>query len=1005
MTAELECTFLGETTIKLKHKPAVSLPSRKAEAMLIYLLCNKRPYSRELLADFFWDNRSPEQALANLRSLLSGLRRSFKPFLEITRQTVAVKEGSAYWLDTDAFQELAESEELADWETAVSLYKADFLAGFDVRDSRGFEEWLSLERERYQRTAVHLLRRLVQHFLDHKAYEKGIHYAARLLAISPLSESAHRQMMLLLTRNDQRTEALQHYQTCCAVLAEELGIDPSQQTTLLYERIRTASNTRRHNLPVPTIPFVGREDALTQIEAQLGRPSCRLLTLVGPGGIGKTRLALQIAKNSVGSYLNGVYHVPLAAVSAPEFIVPAIAQAVGYTFSGAVPPKEQLLSYLQAKEILLLLDNFEHLLAGSQLLAEMSRTLPDVKLIVTSRERLNLQTGWTFEVEPLPLPNGRLPYPNDALILFEKMAQRAQAGFKLSEESLPDVAQICRLVAGVPLGIELASAWVRQLSCAEIRQELQQGVAFLQTRAGDVPDRHRSLQAVFDHSWALLTAEEQAVLAQLTVFRAGFSREAAYQVAEATLWTLTALLDKSLLYREANGRYQMLAMVRQFAAVHLTKMPNLQNKACSRQAHYFLLLLHQQENRWQTVERQLALDLLSPEIENVRTAWQWAVTALEAPSETADAATIVQWLDQALISLFFLYESHGWFQDGAAAFGWALAALEEIVALPEQSPLPEQTYGRLLLRYGRFATFLGQYDKAQKVLQKARTHLQAADNVKEISLCSSYLAIVASFQGNYTQAMAEAQASLHLTEQINHLPGLAFVQNLRGTLAHRLGAYDDASRFYEASLQLRRQLGDQQGTAVALNNLGNLANAQQDYQTARRYYEESQLIFKEINHQPGQAATLGNAGVIAMRLGDLAEARRLCEESLVLKQTLGNRRSVSISLINLGEITCLLGEYDTSRRTYHEALRLTLTIQAQPLTLDALVGLANLLLEDAQSEQAVRLLQLAQHHPASSSETQERAIQQLAALGYAVDEAGELEDLEAVVNAILRPYA
>lgn len=993
MTAKLELILLGESTIKLNGKPAAELPSRKAEAMLIYLVCTQRPYSRELLADFFWDDRSSEQALANLRSLLSGLRHSFKPFLDISRQTVACKENSAYWIDAVAFQELAQSEAITDWETAVSLYQSDFLAGFDIRDSRGFEEWVTLERERHHRTAVHLLRRLVQHFLDHQQYEKGIHYAARLLAISPLSEWAYRQMMLLLARNDQRAEALRQYQLCCAVLAEELGIDPSPETTMLHDRIRAAVDSRRHNLPVATTPFVGRAQELTQIQTQLVRPSCRLLTLVGPGGIGKTRLALQVAQTAVGTTLNGVFFVPLAAVPAPDFIIPAIAEAVGFTFAGAAPPKSQLFNYLQAKEMLLVLDNFEHLLKGSQLLAEMSQSLPDVKLLVTSRERLNLQTESIFEIGPLPLPNGRIDDMADSLKLFAQLAQRAQAAFALTPEIMPDAAQICRLVAGVPLGIELASAWVRQLSCAEIAQELATGIGFLQTRAGDVPDRHRSLQAVFDHSWSLLTEEEQHTLAQLTVFRGGFTREAARQVTQASLWTLTALVDKSLLHREANGRFEMLEMVRQFAAARLEAHPELENNARARHAQYYLLLLHHQEEYWQS-QRQQAFDLLTPEIENVRAAWQWSVAAVEDPALAADA---IDWLDRALISLFFLYESRGLFQDGAAAFGWAMAALVEV------SGQAKQTYGRMLVRYGRFAIFLGQYEKAQQVLEQALGHLENDASVKEISLCHCYLSIVTGFQGNYERAKAEAEAGYELTKSINHVPGLAFAQNLRGTLAQQMGDYAAAHDYFQESLALRQQMGDVHGTAVALNNLGNLANAQQDYEAARRYYEESQLLFKEINHRPGRAATLGNAGVAAMRLGELAEARRLHDESLLLKQELGNRRSIGISLINLGEVLCQLGESDASRRAFHEALRLLMEIQAHPLALDALVGLA-ILLQEERPELALRLLQLAARHPASGRETQRRAGQQLEALETAVA-TGKLENLEEVVAEVLRPYA
>ena len=650
--------------------------------------------------------------------------------------------------------------------------------------------------------------------------------------------------------------------------------------------------------------------------------------------------------------------------------------------------------------MLLVLDNFEHLLKGSPLLAELSQTLPDVKLLVTSRERLNLQTEWTFDVGPLPLPTTQNDETADSLILFTQLAQRAQADFALTLDNQPDVARICQLVAGVPLGIELASAWVRQLAPAEIAAELAQDIDFLQTHAGDVPDRHRSLQAVFDHSWALLTEAEQQVLAQLTVFRGGFTREAARLVTEASLWTLTALVDKSLLHREANGRFRMLEMVRQFAAERLAAHPNLAADAQMRHSQYFLRLLHVQENDWHTDRRHSVIELLTPEVENVRAAWRWAVAALEKQNMPATATNAAQWLDQALISLFFLYESRGWFQDGATAFGWAMAALEELARMNQTIPLPPHTYGRLLVRYGRFVTFLGQYERAQQVLEQALAELQNASDDRERSLCYSYLAILASFRGDYDTAVAYAETSLTLIRQLNQKPGLAFAQNLRGTLAQRQGDYAAAQAHFEDSLTLRRELGDLHGTAVALNNLGNLANAQQDLAAARRCYEESQLLFKEINYLPGRATSLGNAGVVAMRLGELEESRQLHEESLVLKQALGNRRSIAISLINLGEVNALLGEVDAARRSFHEALRLTRDIQEQPLALDALVGLANLL----PKTEAIRLWQLAQQHPASTRETREKAAQQLTEADM-VAEPQNLPALEDLVAEILRPYA
>jgi tetratricopeptide (TPR) repeat protein len=411
------------------------------------------------------------------------------------------------------------------------------------------------------------------------------------------------------------------------------------------------------------------------------------------------------------------------------------------------------------------------------------------------------------------------------------------------------------------------------------------------------------------------------------------------------------------------------------------------------------LLLHQQEPYWQTGKRQQVEQLLTPEIENIRATWRWAVAALEDPAHSVPE--LVEWLNLALVSLYYLYESRGWFQEGAAAFGWAIAALEELAG-PEGQP--QHPYGRLLVRYGRLAIFLGQYEKAQDVLEKALLHLQTGNNVKELSLCHSYLAMVAIFQGQYQRAIAETNICLQQTREINHLPGMAFAENLRGTLAHRQGEYETARVHYEASLQLHRQLEDQYGTAVALNNLGNLANARREFAIAQQYYEESQLIFKEIGHKMGRAATLGNAGVVAVQLGDLHKAHQLTEESLILKQGLGNRHSVCISLINLGEVTCMLGQLDASRRAFREALRLTLELQAEPLTLDALTGLALLLAQDGQPEQAARLLHTAATHPASTRETRERAGQRLTDLNVSATAPAALEDLAELVTEVLRPY-
>ncbi|MGH8631367.1 MAG: ATP-binding protein, partial [Burkholderiales bacterium] len=361
----------------------------------------------------------------------------------------------------------------------------------------------------------------------------------------------------------------------------------------------------RDNLPTPPTPLIGRERELAEMARLLGDPQCRLLTLAGPGGIGKTRLAIEAADHQREAFADGAHFVSLAPIRSAEFIVPAIADAIGFAFYGAEDPKAQLLNYLSGKAPLLVLDNLEHLLEGVALLAEILERGPAVKLLATSRERLNLHGEWVLDIQGLPFPDeaGSAEVEGySAVALFVQTARRAHVDFVLAAEERPAVARICRLVEGMPLGIELAAAWVRTLSCREIAQEIErnladprQGMDFLAASMRDVPERHRSIRAAFDHSWNLLSAEEQQVMRQLSVFRGGFRREAAEQVAGATLPLLSALVDKSLLRRTEAGRFDLHELVRQYAAAQLQADPQDEFVTCERFSHYYAVWLQRQE--------------------------------------------------------------------------------------------------------------------------------------------------------------------------------------------------------------------------------------------------------------------------------------------------------------------------------------------------------------------------------------------------------------------------
>jgi predicted ATPase len=349
-------------------------------------------------------------------------------------------------------------------------------------------------------------------------------------------------------------------------------------------------------LPAQTTPFVGREAVLAEIAERLQDPGCRLLTLIGPGGSGKTRLALEAAAARLEEYEHGAFFVPLAPLQSAESIVPTVTEALGIRFYDAGPPRRQLLDYLRQKRMLIIMDNFEHLLppagewdeGGAGLMTDILKTAPDVRILTTSRAGLNVQGEHLFPVAGMDLPP--LPSPEDgkggqpqtvggregeysAVKLFLTSARRVQPGFELTPANQADVVRICRLVEGMPLGILLAAAWAPMLTPAEIVAQIRSGLDFLETDLRGVPERQRSMRATFDHSWRLLTQREREVFQALSVFRGGFTQEAAQEVTGASLRTLLGLVNKSFLERTPTGRYQVHELLRQYAQEKLDQEP------------------------------------------------------------------------------------------------------------------------------------------------------------------------------------------------------------------------------------------------------------------------------------------------------------------------------------------------------------------------------------------------------------------------------------------------
>ncbi|MBN1976088.1 MAG: tetratricopeptide repeat protein [Anaerolineae bacterium] len=959
--ARLSIYLLGGFHVTLDGEAVTAFESSKVRALLAYLALeadavkSDRPHSRDALAALLWPDQSDQAARRNLSQALFNLRQvihddeAAPPFLEITRATVQFNRDSDHWLDVAQFATYIEAGEWANLQSAVELYRGEFLAGFFVDDNVPFAEWGTLLRERYHQQVLDALYRLTEYHEQRRDYERARHYARRQVELEPWQEEAHRQLIRLLARSGQRSAALRQYETCRRTLADELGVEPHEETTALYERIRAAGAARPHNLPDPPTPFVGRRDLLQQIAHYLEHPACRLLTLLGPGGIGKTRLALQAAREALDAFLNGVWYIPLSSVNAVEFLVPTVADGLGLRFSGSRAPSEQLADYLREKELLLVLDSLEHLLEGADWLVDVLHRAPGVKILVTSRERLNLRAEYILDVPGLAYPAGEQAgsiADYEAVQLFLQHAVQVRADFGLSPENQPHVARVCQLLEGIPLGVELAASWVRTLPCEQIIQEMQHAPDFLATSLRDVPARHKSLRAVFQHSWKLLAEVEQKAVSWLSVFHAPFRDEAAQAVTGVEPATLLALSNKSLLSRRPSGRYDFHALLKQYAAEELAAFPGEESAMRESHCRYYVDFLQQRESDLRGGRQMEAQAEIGTEIEDVRVAWEYALASHELDA-----------IARSLEGLYLFYRARGRFQEGRDCFGDAAAAV------PVADEAGRFLQARLQARQADFHSWLGDYDAARALLQQSLTVFEPFQFQRECAFALEVLGRMAYYTGAYAQAQQHLQASVVLYRQVEDPWGAAQALNYWGNVVCSVETgYGEAMPLYEESLALSQQIGDQAGIARALSNLGAVEHCLEHYPAARQLYHEALTISREIGDRQLLAIALGNLGNVAYRCGEYDQALELMQESLDIKRGLGNRPSMMYTMNYLGNTNRKAGHYHEARRWYDQALRLAHDLGATAFMSCVLASIAALLAAMGDAPRAAELIQVALDH-------------------------------------------
>jgi predicted ATPase/DNA-binding SARP family transcriptional activator len=928
--SELIFSLLGRLQIEHRQLGPIALTNRKAIGLLAYLLIeSNHAHSREFLLGLLWPDLPTAAAQNNLRVTWAQLQKALgtgdsdaQPHLIGDRLALRFNSLSDHELDVARFRALIEAcrfhphadphdcaECAARLTEALEHVRGDFLEEFSLGDCAQFDEWLSIQREHVHVQVTSALEQLAAFHERAGQLAEAERCVRRQLAYDPLREAAYRQLMRVLAGADRRSAALDAYETCRRVLATELGLAPAVETVTLAEQIRARAPVESHPahaaLPPVLTRFFGRQQECARLVDLLSRRTVRLVTLAGPGGVGKTRLAIEAARRMAGVFAHDMCLVELAGVADGKAVNDAVAAALRLPTSGR-SSSEAIVEYLRDKTVLLLLDNCEQVVkACARLVGMLCREAAGLTVLATSRIPLHLPEEHVVRLEPFATPLIGVTEPLtvvhslsfDSVQLFTNRAAQSLLQFTLTDANVLAVARICQQLDGIPLAIEIAAAQARALPVEAIAERLGHRFAWQNRRAAETMPRQRTLHTLIDWSYRLLSAQERAVLRRLAVFAGGWTLEAAEGIGapgESCVEVLAELVDHSLVVFGADAerrRYSMHETIRQFAQEQL-RGSEQEADALERHARYYAqLVARAAENRdGQPLPERLRT--LQEDHDNMRAAFDWLLV-----HDREQALALVAQLGTGLN----FWELGGFFQEGRRWLRRVLEATQASVSIQRaQALLAAADLSSAISDFGYGLQCARQAQDLFQQLGEQRGQIDA-----RLKYCE--LAVLA---GEHANLQAQAEEALRMAEHRTYMAGIAKAKLVLGTIAYYIGENEVVMQYLLPSIALWRELRSPFDLATALNRLAGALSAIKEHAASQQAYEECRDIYQSLGYRRGVATAIQNLGGIALDLGDYARARALFCDGLRIRRELGLPRGYAYSFEFIADVDVVEERYE-----------------------------------------------------------------------------------------------